>query len=107
MRVNQTGTNPAQSAEVSGARKTDRSQEAQAAKKKGAPQADGTAATANISSRAKDAAKAKAVASDAPDVREEKIAELRKRIASGSYQVDAGAVADRLVDEHIKTAGIG
>ncbi len=107
MRVNQTGTNPAQSAEVSGARKTDRSQEEQAAKKKGAAQEAGSAATTDISSRGKDAAKAKAAASSAPDVREEKIAELRKKIAAGKYQVDAGAVADRLVDEHIKTAGIG
>ena len=39
--------------------------------------------------------------------REAKIAELRKRIAEGSYHVDSKAVADRMVDDHMKMADIG
>jgi len=34
------------------------------------------------------------------------VAELKKRIAEGKYKVDANAVADRMVDEHLNTAGL-
>jgi negative regulator of flagellin synthesis FlgM len=63
-------------------------------------------AKAEISAKGKEFAKAKAIANNAPDVREEKIAALKKRIAEGHYKVDADAIADRMVDEHLKT-GIG
>ena len=62
---------------------------------------------ANISAKGKEFARAKEIASNAPDVREEKIAELKLRIAAGKYNVDPRAVADRMVDEHLKTAGSG
>jgi flagellar biosynthesis anti-sigma factor FlgM len=45
------------------------------------------------------------VASSAPDVREERIAELKRRIQSGSYQMDPNAIADKMVTEHLKTGG--
>ncbi len=51
-------------------------------------------------------AKAKAVAGETPDVREEKIAALRSRIAAGKYNVDADAIADRMVDDHIAMHGM-
>jgi negative regulator of flagellin synthesis FlgM len=109
MRVNQSGNNPVQGAEVSNAAKTERAQKAQA--KRGAQQAGGAAAAegakAQISTKGKEFARAKEVATSAPDVREERIAELKRRIAAGKYQVDANAVADRMVDEHLKTAGPG
>ncbi len=56
----------------------------------------------DISSKSKDFAHAKAVANDAPDVRADKIAELKRRIADKSYKVDSAAVADKLVDEHLR-----
>jgi negative regulator of flagellin synthesis FlgM len=56
-----------------------------------------------ISSRAKEAAKAKAIAKQAPDVNEEKVARLKAQIQSGNYNVDPHAIADKLVDEHIAT----
>jgi negative regulator of flagellin synthesis FlgM len=59
-----------------------------------------------ISSKARELASAKAAASGAPDVREAKIAELKERIAAGKYKVDAKAVADRMVDDHL-SSGIG
>ena len=58
-----------------------------------------------ISSRAKDMAKAKQVASEAPDVREAKIAALKEQIKNKTYNVSADAIADKLVDDHIRLAG--
>ena len=55
-----------------------------------------------ISSKSKEFANAKAVANNTPDVRAEKIAELKRRIADNSYKVDNEAVADKLVDEHLR-----
>lgn len=63
-------------------------------------------ANTEISAKAKEFARAKEVASSAPDVREEKIAELKRRISAGKYQIDADAVADRMVDDHLKMSGM-
>ncbi|MEW6056014.1 MAG: flagellar biosynthesis anti-sigma factor FlgM [Bdellovibrionota bacterium] len=54
-----------------------------------------------ISGRAKDAARAKEVASSAPDVDEAKVARLKAAIEGKSYNIDADKIADRLVDEHL------
>ncbi len=62
-------------------------------------------ANADISSKAKDMAKAKQVASDAPDVREAKIAALKEQIQNKKYNVGADAIADKLVDDHLSMAG--
>ena len=37
-----------------------------------------------------------------PDVRQDKVDKLRKQIQQGSYQVDAGRVADRILEEALK-----
>jgi len=106
MRVNQPNSSPAQSTgEASNAKRAGRAGAAQEAKGSARP-AGAEAAKSEISGKAKEMAKAKAVASNAPDVREEKVAALKKRISEGSYSVDAQAVADRMVDEHMRT-GIG
>jgi flagellar biosynthesis anti-sigma factor FlgM len=55
-----------------------------------------------ISSKSKEFANAKALANSAPDVRADKIAELKRRIADKSYKVDSAAVADKLVDDHLR-----
>lgn len=60
----------------------------------------------NISSEAKEFARAKQIASEAPDVREAKIAELKRRIAEGKYKVEAEAVADKMITEHLQTSGL-
>ncbi|NDG83431.1 MAG: flagellar biosynthesis anti-sigma factor FlgM [Proteobacteria bacterium] len=62
-------------------------------------------ASAEISTRARDMAKAKQAASEAPDVREARIAELREQILNKKYDVSADAIADRLVDDHLRLAG--
>src|SRR4051812_11136549 len=101
-----------QSSEIKSTRGSQQAASAQAAKKKPGEASESKAVdtsgsvNAQISSKARDAAKVKDVAANAPDVREEKIAELKRRIADGKYGVNAEAVADRMVDDHLRT-GIG
>lgn len=107
MRVSQTGNNPVQGTDSTnkseGAARTQRSK-----KSEGTSKTDSVneAGSSQISGKAKDAAKARSMAAAAPEVREEKIAELRRRIAEGKYKVDADAVADRMVDDHISMNGM-
>lgn len=54
----------------------------------------------NVSSEARNIAKAKNIASN-QGVDEAKIARLQKAIDSGTYKVEADKVADKLVDEHL------
>lgn len=111
MRVNQTGgRSQVESSETNSTSRATEATKAQNAKrgsKTSSDKATNTSVNAEISSRAKEFGRAKSVASSAPDVREEKIAELKKRIAEGRYKVDSNAVADRLVDEHLSTADLG
>jgi negative regulator of flagellin synthesis FlgM len=105
MRVSHDSSNPAVSSSSTSraeqTRKTERGSAGDSAVTK-AP-SDSSGAAPEISARARDMSKAKELAMSAPDVREEKIAELKKRIAAGTYNVDSHAVADRMVDEHLKT----
>jgi negative regulator of flagellin synthesis FlgM len=55
----------------------------------------------DISAKAKDFSKAYSVAASTPDVREDKIAEIKKRLAEGTYKVDNDAVADKMISEHM------
>jgi negative regulator of flagellin synthesis FlgM len=52
-------------------------------------------------SRADGIAKALEIARNTPDVREDRVAELKKKIQDGTYQVDAGKVADGMLREAI------
>ena len=107
MRVNQTGSNQVASTDTKRTGKTGGSSNAQDAGKSGnAAASDSGAVKADISSRGKEIASARSAALAAPDTREDKIAELKKRIAEGSYKVDANAVADRMVNDHL-AADIG
>jgi len=62
---------------------------------------------AEISSKSKEMGRAKTIASETPDIREDKVANLKSRIESGNYRVDSDAIADRLVDEHFGFPGVG
>ena len=110
MKVSQPGQPNVQSSESQASRKSGKAEAAaknDTSKKSGAASTyTGESARAEISGRAREFAAAKEAASGAPDVREERIAELKRRIASGSYKVDADAIADRMVDEHLR-AGVG
>lgn len=109
MKVNSANTQAIQNKDVSGAANAKRSEmasAADAASKVSAKAVDASSVRPEISAKAKEFSKAQELASKAPDVREEKIAELKKRIASGNYQVNAQAIADKMVEEHV-TSGIG
>ena len=55
----------------------------------------------NLSTASKEAQTAREIIASEPDVREDKVAELRKRIESGNYTIDNKAVADKIVDSFI------
>jgi negative regulator of flagellin synthesis FlgM len=109
MRVSQSGNN-SQTSEVASRVKVTHAHNKHGEKASEASSSSKAVATGDanteISAKGKEFAKAKAVAHEAPDVREEKIAALKARIAEGRYKIDADAIADRMVDEHLK-AGIG
>lgn len=62
------------------------------------------AAEVNVSPRAKNIQKATEIAKQ-DNVDEAKIARLQQLIDKGEYKVDAEAVADRLLNEHLMTSG--
>lgn len=49
-----------------------------------------------------DKAKAFALAKDTSPVREDRVAELKKQIQNGQYQINAGKIADGMLKEAIK-----
>jgi len=89
---------------ATGAKRAEKSAAAAAPQKNTA--VDTASVKSEISPKAKEFLQAKEVAAKAPDVREDRIAELKRQIASGSYQVNAQAIADKMVDEHV-SSGIG
>ena len=56
------------------------------------------AAKVELSARSRELHEARRLADAAPDVRADKVAEARTRIAEGSYKVDARQIAERIVD---------
>jgi negative regulator of flagellin synthesis FlgM len=54
----------------------------------------------NVSSQARQISKAKEIASQ-DSIDEAKVARLQKMIDGGEYKVDAEAIADKLVNEHL------
>lgn len=109
MRIDQSSSNAVQNSEVHGAKGAKKthgakhSHHAEGANEKG----EHSGATAEVSDRAREMAHAKSAATEAPDTRDDRIAELKARIAGGNYKVDSHAVADRMVDDHIRMSGIG
>ena len=67
---------------------------------KSAPKSD----TVVISDAAKRIQEARAQLDEIPDVREDKVAELRNQIQNGTYEVDADKAADKLLKEHLRNA---
>ena len=61
----------------------------------------GDTAKINLSDKAQALQKAKDIASDS-SINEARVSELQNLIDSGNYKVDAKAVADRLIDEHLE-----
>ena len=69
-----------------------------------AEKADNTAAktdTVVISDAAKRIQEARALLDEIPDVREDKVADLRKQIQNGTYEINAEKTAEKLLKEHL------
>jgi negative regulator of flagellin synthesis FlgM len=109
MRIGNTPNTPVQGSETSATQSKGKAGDAKAAQAaKDARKAVATdGAKSEISDRGREIASVKTAAVSAPDVREEKVAELKRRIASGQYKTDASAIADKMVDEHLQTADMG
>lgn len=112
MRVNQSTVNTPQGSETAATKQTGRGAPAQGKRveQRAAPEApsvDRSGVNTEISAKSRDFSRAKSIASNSPDVREDRVADLKKRIADGSYSVNPDAVADRMVDEHLRMSGIG
>ncbi len=60
-----------------------------------------SAAKVDLSPRAQDMKRIKDIAMAAPEVNADKVARLQKLIDEGKYKIDAQAVADKMVDEHL------
>jgi negative regulator of flagellin synthesis FlgM len=58
-------------------------------------------AIVSLSQASKEAQKIKEIIASEPDVREDKVADLKERIESGRYTIDHAKVADKLVNELI------
>lgn len=88
------------------AKKSEKSDKAAVGLDKKASPADlGASAAIELSPRAKDIKKATELAKNSsPDIDEAKVAKYQKLIDSGEYKINAGKVADKLVDEHLMNA---
>ena len=64
---------------------------------------DSKAAKVELSPRVQDIKKIKEIANKTPDVDAEKVAKFKQMIAEGKYKIDAKAIADKMVDEHLKS----
>lgn len=60
-------------------------------------------ASIDISDTARLMKQASDLAHAAPDSRLDKITDLKRRISEGTYNIDAGKIADKLVEEHLQT----
>lgn len=52
-----------------------------------------------ISNEAKDIQKALKIAKESPDIREEKIREIKMRLDSGNYNINSKKVAEKLIED--------
>lgn len=58
----------------------------------------------DLSARAKDIQRAKELATAAPEVDQAKVEKFQKLIDEGKYKVDAKAVAEKMLEEHLSTS---
>lgn len=108
MKVSQNVSNGVRSTETSQTKKSDvpvRSKSTEGASSAPRTEIAGSYNT-DISDKAKEMSLAKKTAEAAGDVRESKIAELKRRIANKEYNVKPDAVAEKMVAEHLQNPGL-
>jgi negative regulator of flagellin synthesis FlgM len=57
--------------------------------------------TVDLSTTAKDIQQAKNAVNQLPDVREKQVQEVKTQVDNGTYKVDTGKIADKMVNESI------
>jgi len=57
--------------------------------------------TVDLSTTARDIQKIKQIVDQTPDIREEKVLELKRQIDSGNYTVNSGKIAEKMVGESL------
>lgn len=76
-------------------------QTSQAAEKTATPAAAPAEETVDLSSRSRDLLQIKTAVAQLPEVREEKVQDLKARIESGTYNINGGHIAGKMVGESI------
>ncbi len=112
MKVSQAGNPSVPNAGISGSKATSRGAAVQGAKtaektsaSKELVKASPQGVNAEISPKSREFSQVKSIAIEAPDIREDKIVELKNRISQGTYKVDSDSIADRMVDDHLRMPG--
>ncbi len=59
----------------------------------------------NISATAKDIQKLKSAVANLPEVRQDKVDDLKARIGKGEYSVSGAEIADRIIEDFFDQAG--
>ena len=67
------------------------------------PSSSAAQSSVSISDQAQLMKAAREMVYAAPDIRAEKVADIKRRVLDGSYKVDSEAIADKLVDEHLQS----
>lgn len=62
----------------------------------------GESSRVDVSPRAQEAKRIKELAMAASDIDQAKVEKFRKMIDEGKYNIDAKAIADKMVDEHLE-----
>ncbi|MBN1380248.1 MAG: flagellar biosynthesis anti-sigma factor FlgM [Deltaproteobacteria bacterium] len=80
-------------------------QKSDAVKKENETQLPGMSSTwdekVDLSAKAKDIQQIKQVIDQTPDVRADKVRELKQKVENGSYQVDSEKIAEKIVTESL------
>lgn len=94
---------PSQSPVIDKTAQTDKAQAARVdAGKASKAEAQGSASV-EISEGAQLMRKAAEAAKSAPDIRHDKIADLKARIQAGTYEIDNDKLAEKILEEHLST----
>ncbi len=72
--------------------------------KSGATPGKGGADSVDISSKGRELNRAKSLLDSVPDVRVEKVAKLKGDVDLGIYEVDAGKVAEKMIERAVRDA---
>lgn len=87
--------------DTSSAKKSEKTADALGAKLEALNNAGAKSTNVNLSERAQDMKKAKEIATQTPDIREDRVAALQKMIDEGKYNVSSKDIADKMVDEEL------